>query len=185
MLGLADRGRICRLLQAFLGDSRSALSELDETHRLGSTLRNCFAVSWKVFTWRLEARPGRVRPRFNRARSTKAPKLSRTIVVGADPPALANAFERASGRQFGARCTRAADMVLLRLIHAADMPDPASLISQLSSGASGSGTCPGHAGSSEPTARPPSDFRALVALLEAKENRSLPNNFTIMFVWPV
>ncbi len=60
----------------------------------------------------------------------------------------------------------AADMVLLRLIHAADMPDPASLISQLSSGVSGSGTRPGHAGSSGPTARLPSDFRALVALLE-------------------
>ena len=78
----------------------------------------------------------------------------------------------------------AADMVLLRLIHAADMPDPASLISQLSSGVSGSGLVQG----TQVPQVPPLDCRAIFELLlhfsKTIKNRSLPNNFTIMFVWP-
>ena len=75
MLGLADRGRICRLLQLILsGDSRSALSELDETHRLGIDPSQLLRGLMESLHLATQARPGRVRPRFNRARSTKAPK---------------------------------------------------------------------------------------------------------------
>jgi DNA polymerase-3 subunit gamma/tau len=61
----------------------------------------------------------------------------------------------------------AAEMALLRLIHAADMPDPASLIAKLSGeGAVVVTSSVPAAKSSGPAARLPSDFRALVKLVE-------------------
>src|SRR5206468_11756466 len=63
----------------------------------------------------------------------------------------------------------AAEMALLRLIHAADMPDPASLMARLAGEGTGAAvsTAPA-ARSSAPTAQLPSDFRGLIAPLEAK-----------------
>jgi DNA polymerase-3 subunit gamma/tau len=59
-------------------------------------------------------------------------------------------------------------MALLRLIHAAELPDPASLIARLS-GQEGSmpiAAAPASSASSAPTAKIPGDFRGLVSLLE-------------------
>src|SRR5206468_12004908 len=61
----------------------------------------------------------------------------------------------------------AADMALLRLIHAADMPDPASLIAKLSGeGAAAVTSSSPAAKSSGPTARVPTDFVALIKAVE-------------------
>jgi DNA polymerase-3 subunit gamma/tau len=59
-------------------------------------------------------------------------------------------------------------MALLRLIHAAELPDPASLLARLS-GQEGSApiASPASSGGTTPTAKIPGDFRGLVSLLEA------------------
>src|SRR5579875_156379 len=63
----------------------------------------------------------------------------------------------------------AAEMVILRIIHAADMPDPIALVQQLS-GDTGSNRHPRASGdgarSQASTSRLPSDFPALISLLE-------------------
>src|SRR5262249_32511580 len=57
----------------------------------------------------------------------------------------------------------AAEMALLRLIHAADLPDPASLIARLSGEGTAAATSSAPAAKpSGPTARVPSDFPELV-----------------------
>jgi DNA polymerase-3 subunit gamma/tau len=59
-------------------------------------------------------------------------------------------------------------MALLRLIHAADVPDPATLLHKLSGQAGeGAGTAAAPAGKSKaPSAQIPSDFRSLIEALE-------------------
>jgi DNA polymerase-3 subunit gamma/tau len=61
----------------------------------------------------------------------------------------------------------AAEMALLRLIHAADMPDPATLLHKLSSegAVAGPATAPGTKGNA-PAAHVPADFRGLIGALE-------------------
>jgi DNA polymerase-3 subunit gamma/tau len=61
----------------------------------------------------------------------------------------------------------AAEMALLRLIHAADLPDPAALLQRLNEGgAVFAGTPSTSAPTSGPTARLPADFPALVRAVE-------------------
>jgi DNA polymerase-3 subunit gamma/tau len=68
----------------------------------------------------------------------------------------------------------AAEMALLRLIHAADMPDPAALVARLSGEASPSVTSTAPAAKSAgPAAQLPADFPALVRLLEHKGRHNL------------
>jgi DNA polymerase-3 subunit gamma/tau len=68
----------------------------------------------------------------------------------------------------------AAEMALLRLIHAADMPDPAALMAKLSGeGAAVSTAAAPSAKSSAPTAQIPADFRALIKALEGHGKHNL------------
>jgi DNA polymerase-3 subunit gamma/tau len=61
----------------------------------------------------------------------------------------------------------AAEMALLRLIHAADMPDPASLVARLTGESAGTVTSSAPpARPSAPTARLPADFAGLVKAVE-------------------
>jgi DNA polymerase-3 subunit gamma/tau len=59
-------------------------------------------------------------------------------------------------------------MALLRLIHAADLPDPAALVAKLSGqdGGAGAATAPPAQSGAAPAARLPPDFKSLVQLLE-------------------
>src|SRR5205807_3987166 len=62
----------------------------------------------------------------------------------------------------------AAEMALLRLIHAADLPDPATLLAKLSGeGAASQSAAAPSAKSSGPSAKLPADFPALIERLEA------------------
>jgi DNA polymerase-3 subunit gamma/tau len=61
----------------------------------------------------------------------------------------------------------AAEMALLRLIHAADMPDPATLMQKLSGGGAVAATAAAPAGKGEgATAQTPADFAMLIRRLE-------------------
>jgi DNA polymerase-3 subunit gamma/tau len=68
----------------------------------------------------------------------------------------------------------AAEMALLRLIHAADLPDPAALMAKLSG--EGAVSVPASSPAPKPsgsTAQLPADFPALVRFLEAKGKHQL------------
>jgi DNA polymerase III subunit gamma/tau len=169
MLGLADRGRIRRLLQLVLsGDATAALAELDEAHDLGID-------PVQLLRGLMEA--------LHSATRAKA---------GANSDALQSAEERETAQQMAQQLSwgtihrlwqmllkglqdvdvapdprEAAEMALLRLIHAADMPDPATLLHKLSSeGAVASPAVAPAAKGNAPSAQIPSDFRALINRLE-------------------
>jgi DNA polymerase-3 subunit gamma/tau len=176
MLGLADRGRIRRLLQLVLaGDATAALAELDEAHALGID-------PTQLLRGLMES--------LHAATRTKA---------GASADALQSAEERESADSMAAALgwasihrlwqmllkglqdvavapdpREAAEMVLLRLIHAADLPDPAALIARLT----GEGDIPGAAAAAPgkaaaPKASMPADFAELIQRLEAAGKHQL------------
>jgi DNA polymerase III subunit gamma/tau len=176
MLGLADRGRIRRLLQLVLaGDATAALAELDETHALGID-------PTQLLRGLMEALHSATR-----------------IKAGATPDALQSAEERESAEEMAGALSwgaihrlwqmllkglqdvdiapdprEAAEMTLLRLIHAADLPDPATLLAKLS-GEGGPATAAnlpaGKASAS--TAALPADFASLVKRFEQSGKHQL------------
>ena len=195
MLGLADRGRVRRLLSVLLsGDAGASLAELDEAQALGID-------------------PGSLL----RGLMEQVHAASR-VKAGAGADVLASAEEREASAELAAALgwgalhrlwqlllkgladlgaapdpNEAAAMVLLRIVHAADLPDPTQLLERLKSGGEGAmvtlparpaapAPAPRLAASPEPAATSaptpaalapelPSDFRGLVRLLE--ESRPL------------
>ena len=176
MLGLADRGRIRRLLDLILsGDAKAALADLDEAHELGID-------PTQLLRGLMEALHAATR-----------------VKAGAAPDALQSAEERGSAEEMAGKLSwgalhrlwqlllkglqdvdvapeprEAAEMALLRLIHAADMPDPAAVLARLSG--EGAGSAPAAAPArkpSGPAATLPADFQGLVRLLEASGKHSL------------
>ncbi len=168
MLGLADRGRIRRLLETVLGgDTAAALGQLDEAHELGidpvQLLRGMMETLHMATRAKAGARPDALQSAEERdSAEAMAGKLGwatlhrlwQMLLKGLTDVGIAPDPREA------------AEMALLRLIHAAELPDPAALIAQLSGeGASASkaiNAAPGNGTS----ARLPADFRALIALLE-------------------
>ena len=169
MLGLADRGRIRRLLKLVLGgNAAAALAELDEAHELGID-------PTQLLRGLMESLHGATRSK-----------------AGASADAMLSAEERESAAEMAQQLSwttihrlwqmllkglqdvdvapdprEAAEMSLLRLIHAADMPDPASLIARLSGeGAAAVASSTPAAKPSGPVARVPADFAALVKAVE-------------------
>ena len=129
MLGLADRGRIRRLLQLVLsGDATRALAELDEAHELGidptQLLRGLMESA----------------PRRHAGQGRLALDALQCAEEREGAAEMAQPFRGAASIACGRCCSRglqdvevapdpreAAEMALLRLIHAADLPDPAAL----------------------------------------------------------
>ena len=168
MLGLADRGRTRRLLQLLLaGDATAALTELDEAHELGID-------PTQLLRGLMES--------LHSATRAKA---------GANTDALQSAEERETAEEMAGKLSwaaihrlwqmllkglqdvaiapeprEAAEMALLRLIHAADLPDPAALMAKLSGEGATAGPSAAPSGKAGgPSARIPADFRGLVKLL--------------------
>ena len=175
MLGQADRGRIRRLFETLLtGDTAATLAQLDEAHSLGidpaSLLRGLMESLHSV----------------TRAKA------------GANADLLQSAEEREAAAELAARLSwgnlhrlwqlllkglqdvtiapdphEAATMALLRLMHAADMPDPSALAAMIAGG--GASTVPAQASkatTSEPKASLIQDFPALVDAVE-KQGKQL------------
>jgi DNA polymerase-3 subunit gamma/tau len=176
MLGLADRGRVRRLLELVLsGDASQALGALDEAHELGID-------PTQLLRGLMES--------LHAATRTKA---------GAAGGALQSAEERESAEQLAGALSwatihrlwqmllkglqdveiapdprEAAEMALLRLIHAADMPDPASVLAKLSGeGAVGNAPAAPASKASAPKAMIPADFRALVKFVGENKKQLL------------
>ncbi|MEO6225038.1 MAG: DNA polymerase III subunit gamma/tau [Sphingomicrobium sp.] len=170
MLGLADRGRMRRLLKIVLaGDAAAALAELDEANALGID-------PTQLLRGLMES--------LHAATRAKA---------GATPDALQSTEEREAAEEMAAALgwatihrlwqmllkglqdvgiapdpREAAEMALLRLIHAADLPDPGALMARLTGGEGT--TAGGSAGparkAAAPTASLPDDFAGLIERLE-------------------
>jgi len=176
MLGLADRGRIRRLLQLVLaGDVPAALQELDQAHEFGID-------PTQLLRGLMES--------LHRATRIKA---------GASSDALQSAEERDSAAEMAQNLSwatihrlwqmllkglqdvdvapdprEAVEMVLLRLIHASEMPDPARLMQRLSGEGAVASPAAAPAGKgSGATAQMPADFQALIARLEQSGKHQL------------
>ena len=171
MLGLADRGRVRRMLGTLLsGDTSGTLAQLDEARALGfdpaALVRGLMETVHAVTRTKAGAPedPAQSAEELEDALNWAAKlgwgvlhrlwqlllKGLQDITVAPDP-------------------NEAAAMVLLRLVHAADLPDPAALIARLASG-EGAVTTPGRAPAREapsaPSSRIPADYQAFVEQLE-------------------
>jgi DNA polymerase-3 subunit gamma/tau len=169
MLGLADRGRIRRLLQLILGgDASAALSELDDAHALGidpTQILRGLMESLHAAT-RAKAGAGADALQSLEERETAA-EMGRQLSWGTIHRLWQMLLKGLQDVEVAPDPREAAEMALLRLIHAAEMPDPASLIAKLSGeGAVTVAPSPSSVRSTAPGGRLPSDFAGLVSSLE-------------------
>jgi len=175
MLGLADRGRIRRLLQLVLtGDAPAALAELDEFYALGTDASSLLRGLMEELhsATRVKAGAGVTALQSTEQRQSAeelAGKLS-----WADIHRLWQMLLKGLGDvQVAPDPQEAATMALLRLIHAADLPDPATVLTRLA-GEVGSAPSPSPSAKlagETPPARIPQDYAALVALLDEHGKR--------------
>jgi DNA polymerase III subunit gamma/tau len=178
MLGLSDRGAVRRLFAMLLeGDAPGALAALSEQRDLGvdptAVLRGLLELVHGTTIAKTGAADDPGRSMEERAAlATWAGSLSFQLLHRAWQLLLKGHEEvnRASDPH------QAADMALLRFIHASQLPDPGDLARQLASGAVsiGAGTGPGAMADPALAAPPapsadtlsPQDFPALIAMLE-------------------
>jgi DNA polymerase-3 subunit gamma/tau len=182
MLGLADRGRIRRLLEVILtGDASAMLAQLDEAHALGidptSLIRGLMDALHKVTRAKAGASSDALQSEEERdAAADWATKLNwggihrlwQMLLKG-----LGDVSQAPDPQE-------AAAMALLRLIHAADLPDPAALVARLSGNEAPSAsaaassvapTPPASSAIAAPSA--PSTYRELVDRLQHSGKRIL------------
>ena len=176
MLGLADRGRIRRLLQLILaGDAGAALAELDQAHDLGidptQLLRGLMESLHSATRAKASAN---VDPMLSAEEREGAAEMARQLSWGTIHRLWQMLLKGLQDVGIAPDPREAAEMALLRLIHAADMPDPASLVAKLTGEAAASVTSAAPATrSTAPMAQLPPDFAALVRLFEQKGRHNL------------
>jgi DNA polymerase-3 subunit gamma/tau len=181
MLGLADRSRVRDLLGAVLaGDAAGALARLDEANALGidpaSLLRGMMEALHSVTRAKAGASGDVLQSAEEReAASSWAGKLGWAAIHRLWQMLLKGLQDVASAPD----PDEAAAMTLLRLIHAADLPDPGELVRKLASGEGTAQAAP--AASAPPVASPqqppgpaaPENFAALIDLVERDGGRNL------------
>ena len=168
MLGLADRGRIRRLLQLLLaGDATAALTELDEAHELGIDPTQLLRGLMESLHSATRAKAGANTDTLQSAEEREtAGEMAGKLSWGSIHRLWQMLLKGLQDVAIAPDPREAAEMALLRLIHAADLPDPAALIAKLSGEGTGAApSAPPSGKAAGPSARIPSDFRALVKLL--------------------
>jgi DNA polymerase-3 subunit gamma/tau len=176
MLGLADRGRIRRLLQLILsGDANGALAELDEAHELGIDPTQLLRGLMESLHSATRAKAGATVDALQSAEEREsAQQMAQALSWGTIHRLWQMLLKGLQDVDVAPDPREAAEMALLRLIHAADLPDPASLLAQLSGGGTVAAPAAAPAGKpSRPTPQVPPDFRALVQLLESNGKHQL------------
>jgi DNA polymerase-3 subunit gamma/tau len=170
MLGLADRGRIARLLDTVLkGDAPAALEQLDDAHSLGiepAALLRGLMESLHTIT---RAKAGAAEDPLLSVEEREASRtLAANIAWGSLHRLWQLLLKGLTDVGIAPDPHEAATMALLRLIHAADLPDPATLLAALSNGEAVP-TAPRAqvpASSSAPTSSLPTDFTQFIAAIE-------------------
>src|SRR5215210_4193147 len=158
MLGLADRGRIRRLLDLVLsGDATAALAELDEAHELGIDPMQLLRGLMESLHVATRAKAGAAADALQSAEEREASEqMAATLSWGTIHRLWQMLLKGLQDVEIAPDPREAAEMALLRLIHAADMPDPAALMARLTGDGAGaviSQANPGRAAS--PTAQIP------------------------------
>jgi DNA polymerase-3 subunit gamma/tau len=169
MLGLADRGRIRRLLQLVLaGDASTALTELDEAHELGIDPTQLLRGLMESLHSATRAKAGATADALQSAEERDgAAEMARQLSWGTIHRLWQMLLKGLQDVEVAPEPREAAEMALLRLIHAADMPDPATVMARLSGDAAGAAPAAAPAARSPgPSARVPADFAALVKAVE-------------------
>jgi DNA polymerase III subunit gamma/tau len=157
LLGLADRGRIFDLLETLLaGDAGSALAKLASLTNDGAEPAQIITdLADAVHAVTLVKAADASDPAASEAERASATDLAKRLSM----PVLARAWQmllkgheevRASPRPHAA-----ADMVLVRLAYAADLPTPADLMRRLSDGGGADGEGTGSARPAKHTPRQP------------------------------
>jgi DNA polymerase-3 subunit gamma/tau len=170
MLGLADRGRIRRLLQVVLsGDAAQMLAELDEVHALGSDASSLLRGLMEELHLATRAKAGASADRLQSAEQRQAAEELGGLLSWGDIHRLWQMLLKGlADVQIAPDPQEAATMALLRLIHAADLPDPAAVLAKLSNepGPVQSRQADSATPSAAPKANVPEDFAAFVKQLE-------------------
>jgi DNA polymerase-3 subunit gamma/tau len=169
MLGLADRGRIRRLLQLVLsGEANAALAELDEAHELGIDPTQLLRGLMESLHCATRAKAGANADVLQSAEEREsAAEMAQQLSWGTIHRLWQMLLKGLQDVAIAPDPREAAEMALLRLIHAADMPDPASLMAKLSGERAVAVAAQAPAGKSSGTAaRLPTDFQGLVIAVE-------------------
>ena len=176
MLGLADRGRIRRLLQLVLaGDAAGALAELDAAHDLGIDPSQLLRGLMQSLHSATRAKAGANESALQSAEEREgAADMAAALSWGTIHRLWQMLLKGLQDVDSAPDPREAAEMALLRLIHAADMPDPTSLMAWLSgdTAAIAAPSTPA-AKAPAPSAAMPADFAGLVRLLEAQGKHQL------------
>ena len=164
MLGLADRGRIRRLLQLILrGDAQTALLELDEAHALGIDPTQLLRGLMESLHAATRAKAGAIDALQSIEERETAGEMAQQLSWGTIHRLWQMLLKGLQDVEIAPDPREAAEMALLRLIHAADLPDPAALMAKLSGEGTVAVTSSAPAvGSSGATSRLPDDFSGLV-----------------------
>src|SRR5438270_7863834 len=176
MLGLADRGRIRRLLQLVLsGDAAAALAELDEAHALGIDPTQLLRGLMEALHSATRAKAGATSGALQSAEERDAAQqMAQALSWGVIHRLWQMLLKGLEDVEVAPDPREAAEMALLRLIYAADMPDPATVLAKLSGeGATAQSATTPAAKSSGPSAQLPVDLRALIARLEGSGRHQL------------
>ncbi|HEY6047929.1 MAG TPA: DNA polymerase III subunit gamma/tau [Sphingomicrobium sp.] len=175
MLGLADRGRIRRLLQLVLsGDATAALAELDQAHELGIDPMQLLRGLMEALHAATRAKAGAGANALQSAEEReRAEELAAALSWGTIHRLWQMLLKALQDVQEAPDPREAAEMALLRLIHAADMPDPAALLARLSGEGATSSPAPAPTKGAAVAPQLPSDFASLVQLIEQKGKHQL------------
>ena len=174
MLGLADRGRIRRLLQLILaGDAAAALAQLDEAHELGIDPTQLLRGLMESLHAATRAKAGASGDALQSAEEREsAEQMAAALGWGTIHRLWQLLLKGLQDAEVAPDPREAAEMALLRLIHAADLPDPAALIARMTGeGAASAPAAAPAAKSSAPVA--PADFASLVKAFEANGKHNL------------
>jgi DNA polymerase-3 subunit gamma/tau len=170
MLGLADRGRIRRLLQLVLsGDAPAALTELDEFYALGTDASSLLRGLMEELHAATRVKAGAGTSALQSAEQRQSAEELAGKLSWADIHRLWQMLLKGLGDvQIAPDPQEAATMALLRLIHAADLPDPATVLTRLSGEAEGATASVPRpkATAAQATSTLPTDFKGMVKLLE-------------------
>ena len=177
MLGQADRGRIRRLLETLLsGEVQDTIAQLDEAHSLGvdpgSLIRGLMETLHAVT--RAKAGAG-VDPLQSAEEREHSAELAAGLSWGSLHRLWQLLLKGLEDVRIAPDPQEAATMALLRLIHAADMPDPSALAAMLASGAAltSASPAPPAPSSREPKSILPTDFPSLVDAVERQGKQLL------------
>lgn len=136
MMGLADHDRIIDLFEALMkGDAAKALAELDEQNSLGADPATVLTDLAELVHWvtRLKIVPG---ADSDAAHSPSERKRGTEFASALSMPVLTRAWQMLlKGIQevnLAANPSAAAEMVIIRLAYAAELPSPAAAIERMS-----------------------------------------------------